>query len=52
MDGLLPSQVRKLQARAAKVAAESIAPLAEEVDRDCLWPEDLNVVCASGSVSD
>jgi len=51
MDGLLPSQVRKLQPRAAEVAAESIAPLAEEVDC-CLWPEDLNVVCASGSVSD
>lgn len=39
MDELLPPQVGKLQSKAAEVAAEWIAPRAEEVDRDCLWPE-------------
>ena len=39
MDESLPPQVGKLQSKAAEVAAEWIAPRAEEVDRDCLWPE-------------
>jgi signal transduction histidine kinase len=37
MDELLPPQVGKLQSKATEVAAESIAPRAEEVDRDCCY---------------
>lgn len=39
MDELLSTELRDLRARAQAIASEQIAPRAEEVDRDCLWPE-------------
>ena len=39
MDPLLPSQVLKLRAAAAEVAGACLAPRADEVDRECRWPE-------------
>lgn len=39
MDELLSTKIRQLKAQAEEVADTAIAPRAEEVDRDCLWPE-------------
>lgn len=39
MDELLSTKIRRLKARAEEVAESQIAPRAEAVDRDCLWPE-------------
>lgn len=39
MEYFLSSRLRELRAVAEAVAQEHIAPYAEAVDRDCLWPE-------------
>ena len=39
MDPMLPAQVLKLREAAAEVAGACLAPRADEVDRECRWPE-------------
>jgi isovaleryl-CoA dehydrogenase len=39
MDGTFPTDVQHLCAIAEDVARHQVAPRAEEVDRDCIWPE-------------
>jgi isovaleryl-CoA dehydrogenase len=38
MEELLSSSIRELRFTSEQIALEQIAPRAEEVDRDCLWP--------------
>ena len=38
MDELLSTELRDLRARAQAVAADHVAPTAEQTDRDCAWP--------------
>ena len=40
MEELLSTKARQLKARAEEVAQTTLAPQAEMVDRDCVWPAD------------